>query len=150
METYLIQLITATIGSFGFAMIFNVNRKLLLPASLGGLFAWAVYLLCAELVGWNLLVSNLAAAAFCQIYSEVFARVMKTPATVICIPSVIPLIPGGALYNTMYSAVHQNWEQCKHYGYQTLQTTLGIAVGISFVSAILYIFANRARLKARK
>ena len=150
METYLIQLITATIGSFGFAMIFNVNRKLLLPASLGGLFAWAVYLLCTELVGWNLLVSNLAAAAFCQVYSEVFARVMKTPATVICIPSVIPLIPGGALYNTMYSAVHQNWDQCKHYGYQTLQTTLGIAVGISFVSAILYIFANRARLKARK
>ena len=150
METYLIQLITATIGSFGFAMIFNVNRKLLLPASLGGLLAWAVYLLCAELVGWNLLISNLAAAAFCQVYSEVFARVMKTPATVICIPSVIPLIPGGALYNTMYSAVHQNWEQCKHYGYQTLQTTLGIAVGISFVSAMLYILANRARLKARK
>lgn len=150
METYIIQLVTALIGSFGFALIFNVNRKLLLPASIGGLFAWCVYLLCAEVFGLHLLVSNVAAGAFCQLYSEVLARIYKTPSTVICIPAIIPLIPGGSLYRTMYSAVHQNWEMFRFYGYQTLLTALGIAAGISFVSAILYILMNHAKQRAQK
>ena len=150
MEIYIIQLITATIGSLGFALIFNVNRRLLIPASLGGLLAWGVYLLCTEVFALHLLVSNLIAGAFCQIYSEVMARILKTPSTVICIPAIIPLIPGGALYRTMYSAVHQDWEMCRFYGYQTLLTALGIAAGISFVSAILYILVNHAKQKAHK
>lgn len=150
METYIIQLITATVGAFGFALIFNVNRRLLLPASLGGFFAWGVYLICAEVLGLHLLVSNLIAGAFCQTYSEVLARILKTPSTVICIPAIIPLIPGGALYRTMYSAVHQDWEMCRFYGYQTLLTALGIAAGISFVSAILYILMNHAKQRAQK
>ena len=150
METYIIQLITATIGSLGFALIFNVNRRLLIPASLGGLFAWGVYLLAAEWLGLHLLVANVIAGVFCQLYSEVLARILKTPSTVICIPAIIPLIPGGALYRTMYSAVHQDWEMCRFYGYQTLLTALGIAAGISFVSAILYILMNHAKQKAQK
>ena len=150
METYILQLVTATVGSLGFALIFNVNRSLLLPASLGGLFAWGVYLLCAEAFGLNVLISNVVAGAFCQIYAEFLARILKTPATVICIPSMIPLIPGGALYNTMYSAVHQDWEMFRHHGYLTLQTALGIAAGISFVSGILYILTRFASQKARK
>jgi uncharacterized membrane protein YjjB (DUF3815 family) len=150
METYIIQLITATVGALGFALIFNVNRRLLIPASLGGFLAWGVYLLAAEWLGLHLLVANVAAGVFCQLYSEVLARILKTPSTVICIPAIIPLIPGGALYRTMYSAVHQNWELCRFYGYQTLLTALGIAAGISFVSAILYILMNRAKQKAIK
>ena len=148
METYIIQLITAMLGSFGFALIFNVNRRLLLPASLAGLFAWGVYLICAQWFALHLLVSNVIAAAFCQIYSEMMARCLKTPATVICIPALIPLIPGGSLYRAMYSAVHQNWEMCRVYGYQTLMSALGIAAGISFVSAILYIWINHTKRKA--
>lgn len=150
METCIIQLVTAMVGSFGFALIFNVNRRLLLPASLAGFFAWGVYLLCAEVFGLHLLVSNVVAGAFCQLYSEVMARILKTPSTVICIPAVIPLIPGGSLYRTMYSAVHQDWEMFRFYGYQTLLTALGIAAGISFVSAILYIVMNHAKQKAQK
>ena len=150
MKVYIIQLVTATIGSLGFALIFNVNRRLLIPASLGGLFAWGVYLLGAEWLGLHLLVANVIAGAFCQIYSEVLARTMKTPSTVICIPAIIPLIPGGALYRTMYSAVHQDWEMFRFHGYQTLLTALGIAAGISFVSAILFMLMNHAKQRAQK
>ena len=40
-----IQLITAFLGSLGFAMLFHVRREKLLLASLGGLLSWGVYLL---------------------------------------------------------------------------------------------------------
>ena len=38
----------------------------------------------------------------------------------------------------------------RHHGYLTLQTALGIAAGISFVSGILYILTRFASQKARK
>ena len=37
-------------------------------------------------------------AILITIYSEIWARVLKTPATTILMPTVIPLIPGGSLY----------------------------------------------------
>ena len=60
------------------------------------------------------------------------------------------LHPGGALYNTMYAAVFQDWAGCKSYGFQTLQATLGIAIGISFVSAVLHMLTNLAHRRASK
>lgn len=150
MYNAIIQLITAFAGSIGFALIFNVKKKLIVTSAIAGFLGWAIYLLCSEVFGIGDLVANIFASAFCQIYAEITARICKTPTTVIYVPAVIPLIPGGALYNTMYSAVHSDWARFKVYGSATLQTTLGIAIGLSFVSAILYIITRMARNKALK
>ena len=37
-------------------------------------------------------------AILITIYSEIWAKILKTPATTILMPTVIPLIPGGSLY----------------------------------------------------
>ncbi len=145
METYIVQLLSGMVGTIGFALIFGVSKRLMLPVAIGGFASGAVYLLCAEVFHCGPLLSNVAAAAFCQIYAEVLARAMKTPTTGICIPAIIPLIPGSFLYYTMYAAVHRDWVSFQDYGTKTLQNTLGIAIGISFVSGILYIITNRAR-----
>ena len=150
MNTAIIQLITAFVGAFGFALIFNVKRELLITTAVAGFLGWGLYLLCSEVFGIGVLMSNVLASAFCQIYAEVTARICKTPTTVIYVPAVIPLLPGASLYNTMYSAVHSDWGQFKVYGSATLQTTLGIAIGLSFVSAILYIVTKIARKRATK
>lgn len=150
MENMPLQLLTAFFGSLGFSMIFNVGKRYLLPAALGGLLSWIVYLICKEFLNLDLMVSTIVSAACCQIYSEIFARVMKCPTTVFYIPAVVPLIPGGSLYNTMYAAVFRNWDQFRSYGLQTLQVTLAIAVGISFVSGILYILTNLKRLYSHR
>ena len=44
-DLIIMQLATAFLGSLGFALLFQVRRKRLLLASLGGLLAWGVYLL---------------------------------------------------------------------------------------------------------
>ena len=148
MKEIIVQLITAMFGSLGFSLIFNVGKRYLLPASIGGLLSWIVYLLCVNLLSMDLMTATIVSAACCQIYAEMFARIMKCPTTVFYIPAVVPLIPGGSLYHTMYAAVYRNWDQFQSYGLQTLQVTLGIAVGISFVSGILYIMTNSARRRA--
>ena len=145
----LYQLLTALFGSLGFSLIFNVSRKYLVAASLGGLLSWAVYLLF-DWLGMGLMASTIISAACCQAYAELLARIMKCPTTVFYIPAVVPLIPGGSLYNTMYAAVFKNWDQFRDYGMQTLQVTLGIAVGISFVSGILFVATRYAHRKTKK
>ncbi len=150
MNEIVVQLLSAFVGSFGFTLIFHVGKKQLLPAALGGLLAWGVYLLCQHALHFNGFVCTVTAAACAQVYAEILARIYKSPTTVFFIPAAVPLIPGGSLYNTMYAAVFQNWEQCKVYGIQTLEGTLGIAVGLSFIAAIPYILANLAKQKAMK
>ncbi len=150
MENAIIQMISGMLGSLGFSLVFNVGKKHLLPAALGGFLAWGVYLLCMSFPVMGVLMSTVIASVICQIYAEILARVYKAPTTVFVIPAVVPLIPGGSLYNTMYAAVMEDWVQFRYYGVQTLWGTLGIAIGLSFVSGILYIAVNRAKNKASK
>ncbi len=139
---FVIQLIGALIGSLGFSLIFNSGKKTLIPAIIGGTMGWAVYLVF-EYLGAGVFVATIAAAAFCQIYSETFARILKAPMTVFYIPAIIPLVPGGSLYYTMYYAAINDWGGFRHYGSTTLKVAFGIAVGASFVSAILLLLPKR-------
>ena len=135
----IIQLLTSFFGSLGFALVFNVRQKNLLPCAMGGVLCCGVYLLFSECMTTHIFLANLAAGVACQIYAEILARLFKSPATVFYITALIPMIPGGALYHTMDAAVSRDWQLFRYYGTQTIYTTLGLAIGISLVSGILHL-----------
>ena len=72
----IIQILSALCASFGFALIFRLQGKSVLFASLGGALTWGVFLLC-RLELSNLFLLNLIAAAFAAFYSEAMARVQN-------------------------------------------------------------------------
>jgi len=127
-----IQLITALLGSLGFAMIFNIPKKYMLVASVGGLVCWAMYLV-TEVFSAGVFIPSLVASACAAFYAEVTARVVKVPATVIFVSAIIPLIPGSSLFYTMSHAVSGEWDLFSQYGMRTIQYILGISCGISIV-----------------
>ena len=131
----LLQLMMAFMGSMGFAVLFNIRKERILPASLGGLIEWGIYLLSAKYVA-GVFVPGLIASAFSAIYAEVLARCFKAPATVFFIPAIIPLIPGSSLYYTMSYAVQEEWGLAMEYGLATAQCALSIGVGISLVWSV--------------
>lgn len=133
----ILHLITAGIGALGFSLLFNVRKELLGAAALGGLLDWGVYM-AAECFFGGVFIPSVVAAAFASIYAEAMARIKKTPATVLYIPALIPLIPGGSLYYTMSYAVLSQWAQVKSYGASTAYCALGIAVGMSIVLSVEY------------
>lgn len=141
MRDIVVQLIVALTGSWGFAILFGVRPKLAVPASFGGFFGWAIYLLL-ENSGQGIFISCFVAAAFAAFYAEVLARVLKAPATLFLVPSFIPLIPGSTLYYTMSNAVARDWEQVRYYGNRTWQYALAIAGGISLVWAFSYMITQ--------
>lgn len=138
-----IQLITAFLGSLGFAMLFHVRRKKLLLASLGGLLSWGVYLLMGLALSDDV-VRYFAASVVVAIYAETMARVVKCPATVFLVTAAVPLIPGGSLYRTMSAFMDGNFTACSHYGLTTMLLAAAIAVGMLFPMSVFQLF-RRAR-----
>ena len=91
----------------------------------------------------SLLLQNLITAAVVTFYAEVLARIVKAPATVFLIPSIIPLVPGGRLYYTMRAIVDGEGNDARVYAMETLVIALGIAVGIVVVSLIFYHISHK-------
>lgn len=142
MEQMIIQLITATLGTFAFSMVFHLRKEFLGWAALGGFLSWVVYLLALNGLGKNPFISCLISAACVAFYGEVMARKLKGPATVFIIPGVLPLIPGSSLFYTMSNAVSADWDMAQHYGFLTVQFALGIAIGISLVMGVFSMARN--------
>ena len=142
MKEILYQLLSAFVGSMGFALVFGMRRRYLFAASLGALLGWGVYLLTERFLS-NSFLPPLLAAAFALSYSEIMAKALKTPATLFVVPAIIPLVPGGSLYYTMSYAVQRDMANARVYGTRTLESALAIAAGISFVLAVRELRTKR-------
>lgn len=129
------QTLAAIIGSLGFGIIFNIKNKNLIFASLGGGVSWLSYLIFLNLGFSNLLAMFLSSIIF-SIYSEVFARVLKTPVTTLVICCLIPLVPGAGMYNTMYAIVTGKTSEALSLGLATIASAGNLALGIILVSTI--------------
>lgn len=135
MKTYIIQIISAGLGAFGYSILFNIRRDKLLFAILGGSLTWLIYIFISHGCS-NPFICNLTAAAFATLYAEVLARCKKAPTTCFLIPSVMPLIPGGGLYYTISAAISKDTQMFEYNFVNTVETAFGISIGIMFMSLI--------------
>ena len=136
------MIIAAIIGTLGFCMFFNVKRDKLIYGCIGGAFSVVAYFACVEL-GMSLFAQNMIPAAIATLYAELMARAIKAPATVFLIPGVIPLAPGGKLYDTMRAIVDGDKSNAKILGQETVVIALGLAVGVVLVSVVFYQIRNK-------
>lgn len=145
MKTEIIQIITAAIGTLGFSIYFRVNEKNVIASTIAGALGWAVYLVIFKASG-ELFLANFIATLFVYIYSEVAARILKAPSNIFLIPGIIPLLPGGAIYYTMYGVVSGDGALFRENGIKTVVITIGIAAGI-VVGTVLIIYFMKAQDK---
>ena len=141
MKAEIIQVLASFVGSFGFAVLYNLRGKKLCMAGISGMVSWIAYLIV-----WNEMpstfVANLAAAAVATIYAETMARILKTPVTVFLITGIIPLVPGGNLYYTMNYVLAKQWHLFYLYGQKTLLIAVAVAAGIMTASSVYGICAS--------
>ena len=142
MKDIVVQLITAFMGALGFSLLFRLQKRHILFASIGGLLTWGVYLLVAHFLP-NPFFPNLIASVFAVMLAEILARWRKCPATLFLIPFIIPLVPGSSLYYTMSYAVQSDVEMMSYHSHQLLISALAIAAGVSFVTIIRELHAPR-------
>lgn len=139
MRPELIQILAAGFSGIGFAMIFHIRPRHLPVAFVGAALSWLLYIGAGRI--WDSRSIAMMAAAFgVTVYSEIFARVVRMPVSVIYTPAIIPLIPGSHLYYCMRGFVTDSRADFLKYGGLLLEDTLSIVLGsmivLTFVSAV--------------
>ena len=122
----IIEVVSAFIASMAFGIIFNIKNRNLFFAALCGALGWFVYKLSLN-NGFSISLSA---------YSEVFARILKTPVTTFIIVALIPLVPGGGMYYTMLEAITGNIMTSLEIGIETIASAGVLAIGIILVSTL--------------
>lgn len=145
MKEAIIQVLMAGIGALGFSIYFRVNEKNVIASTIGGALGWAVYLMFF-FISKSLFLGNFMAALFVCLYSELMSRRLKAPTNIYMVPGIIPLLPGGALYYTMYGIVSANESLFKRSCQNTFEITFGIAFGI-VVGTVLMHYFNKLQQK---
>lgn len=140
----LIQISTGLIGSLCFGMLFNMRGKRLIAAAVGGLLSWGLFVVLSHFI-LNEPINYFIVAAVVSLYSEIMARILKTPAAPIVTTSLIPLIPGGSLYYTMSSAFESNFTMFLEKAVSTLKLACALALGIIVVTAISQFLFKRVK-----
>ena len=134
MQPEFVQTSMGIIGSLGFALLFGIRgTKPLGSIALGSGIVWIVYLVSVaggHGKAFGMLASSLVIAAC----SEILARVIKTPVILLLVPMLIPEIPGGDLYYTMYSLVEGDTDKFASLLQLVLAEAGAIALGIILAS----------------
>ena len=144
-DVWLVQLITGTLGSVGFAAIFRLRHRFLPLAALGGFLNWGCYLVCFHFTG-EIFLSCLIASGLSCLYAELLAMRLRAPAPLFLIPAFIPSIPGSNLYYTLEAVVRRDTAAITSNAVTTCLWAFGIAAGISAVWASFAMARNIIRL----
>ncbi len=131
----------ATIGTVGFSVLFHLPAKRLPFVIIGSFFTSLIQLFCDDRMQ-QFFTGAMLATMFAVWFSELFARVLRTPAIVLLTPILIPLVPGGSLFYTMQGILLSNPEQIRQYAIETAQVGFGIAFGTLTATAVARIFTE--------
>lgn len=139
------EVFASFVATMGFGILFNIKGKNLIFAGIGGAIAWLVYKV-GLMSGLSDIAALFASALIFSSYSEACARILKTPVTTIVVCALIPLVPGGGMYYTMYEAVQGNIMVSLDKALSTIASAGALALGVVVVSTITRL-ANSARSK---
>ena len=133
-----LEVLMGGIGTVGFAILFNIRGKKMIAACAGGVLSWGIFVLLEPLTPSEP-IRYFVVAVLVSLYSEWMARVLKTPTTTFLMTSLIPLVPGGALYYTMSAMLAGNWDIFRAKGSSAVSLAVALALGIVLTAALTKI-----------
>lgn len=113
----------------------NISRYNIVWGALVGGLGWATYTAFLPASGVADNRAYFFGALIVAILSEVLARVQKKPATIYLVPGLLPLVPGGGMFETMEATVKGNLEEALLMGFSTLTCAGAIALAIALATS---------------
>ncbi len=144
----LLQIITAFIGSLGFALLFHIRGKKVVLIGLGGTLSWSVFLVSNSMLR-DLNLGLLCASIAATLLAEMMARLLKTPVILLLVPMLVPMIPGGDLYYTMNALIVGNMAKFGSMLATVVQEALAIAFGMILVASLAQLLQKTKRYRER-
>lgn len=137
-----LQCVFSVAACYGFVIIFNIHGFGNLLCALGGGITWAAY--CTALsLGCHELLGCFAATVVAAVFAEIMARVRKYPAISYLISSLLPLIPGAAIYYAAQEAFQGNSAGFLSHSTRALAIAGVMSVGILLVVSLTKAWTSR-------
>ncbi|MEG2870393.1 MAG: threonine/serine exporter family protein [Clostridium sp.] len=131
----ILSVTAAFLGALSFTILYNTRGWRILIPAIGGAAFWSLHLLFLHFYN-NEYLGFFLMAILITIYAEVWARILKTPATTVLIPTCIPFIPGGALYYTINAALRMDMATFTDKARLALGLAAALAAGIMLVTSL--------------
>lgn len=123
------------LSTFGFGVITNVPRRVLVPAGITGAFGWTVYLLTEPLTT-SIIVPNLLAALIIGLLGNINAVFIKSPVNLIYIPCLVSLVPGVVIYASLKDFALGHYNAAGHNLIKTLTVALALDLGFAIAESL--------------
>ena len=144
----MVDVIKGLVGSLGasafFGILFHIARRLLVSVALVGMAGYGVYLAALALLQ-SAVGANFVAALAVALAAEILARRQKAPANIFSLIGIVPLVPGGGLYQTMLALVMDDYSAALSTGVQTMLIAGAIALAIAVVAVFFRALPARQK-----
>ncbi|MGL5124349.1 MAG: threonine/serine exporter family protein [Fusobacteriaceae bacterium] len=146
MMTIFIRIISAFLVSVCFGTIFSLKGKKLFFAGVSGGVGWFAYEVF-KFLNFSDPASYFLASVAITFSAEIIAKKLNTTVTVSLIPGLIPLVPGGGIYYTLFYLLHKNISSATEKGLESFILSGSLAFGILFVTTIFGIISKIKKLQ---
>lgn len=126
--------VIAFLSSAAVTVTYNMPKKYITPACLGGALGWMVYLITPMA---NDFVRYFLAAIAISVYAEIMARVCKAPTTLFLTPALLPMVPGAGMYYTMLYCLQGETLLFYETGVHTLALAGALVLGIVTITSLV-------------
>lgn len=134
-----IAAISAYVATLGFALIFNIRGRKLWAAAAGGSIGGVAYVWLLRYQISPVMAMFLSSVLF-SFYSEICARYYHSPVTTFVICALLPLVPGGGMYETMVNVISGEVDMAVKVGLDTLSKAGALALGVIVVSTLTRLY----------
>ena len=133
--------IASFVGTLGFAIVFKVKWKYLIPISVCGFFTYVIYL-SAIFLGCSEFLAALLTSAFVGIVAEALARIMKAPTIIFSATGIVSIVPGSFLYYSMRSLLLRDMDGFVYNFKNACLIAAGIVLGIVSISVVIKLLMS--------
>ncbi len=131
----LMQFLWSFLSIVGFCVRVNLKGRRILYISFGAGMAWALYLVLLYFTE-SLLFSVFISIILVSVYSEIVARLCRTPVSVFITCVIIPLVPGSNLFYSMRAYVAGDMALASVEITKVLMIAGVIAMAVAVVSSV--------------
>lgn len=129
----------AAVGTLGYAITYNIPKKLLPLAAFTGGAGWLVF----SCFPTHPIYGCFFAALTVGILSEIFARKFKDAATLFILPGILPLVPGARMYRMTLALLEQDFSTAATLCIEVLCLAGSIAIALITVTSFTrFLFRN--------
>ena len=146
LTTFLLQALASLLAIITFLIVLNVQRSMLIPGGVLGMFIWLLYLLLKEPT--NVIMATFIAAVIGSCLSQIMSIIYKTPAVVFALATLAPLVPGYLSYRTTSFFVTGDYRNAIASAMLVMMLALVISIGMASGTVVLKLYYHLKKNRA--